>query len=65
MLVERLKERIRVAPGDLRENGEDLVTEVPGLFQIEQSGHFSAVGCSSFDLQIQRVEPLIHPTLYF
>jgi hypothetical protein len=52
MLIDFPKERIRVAPGDLRENWEDLVTKMPGLFQIEQSGHFSTVGGSSFELQV-------------
>jgi hypothetical protein len=64
MLVERLKERIRVAPGNLRENWQNLVTEMPGSFQIEQSGHFQAFGCSSFDLDIQKGKPLIHLVLY-
>jgi hypothetical protein len=59
ILVECLKQRIGVAPSDLGKNGEDLATELPGLLQLEQSVHFSALGDSSFDPQVGQSQPLI------
>jgi hypothetical protein len=55
----RAGRKCRITP--LRENGEDLVTEVPGLFQIEQPVHFSAFGGSSLDPQVGQSQPLIYP----